>query len=182
MAIHVMFDIETLGVSSGCAVLQIGAVQFDEGFNILKTIRLNINPKDSAKEGFFADQGTIEWWKNQSEEARKSVSVDSKPILSALKEFSDWIPKGAIGWCHNNFDAPILEFAFKKMRVMLPFAYTNICDLRTMQKLANLDTKSAQKIIQRIGTHHDALDDSIFQMKVLRECFERLGLKLSSIK
>lgn len=175
---HVMFDIETLGTVAGCAVIQIGAVRFDRNFKVLDTFLVNIHPKESAELGFTADPDTIEWWKKQSEEARLSVCIDSMNPLKAFKSFTDWVPKDSIGWCHNNFDSPILEFAFKKTRVLYPFHYTKVCDMRTMQNLAGIDTKTAQRMFKREGTHHNALDDSMFQVKVLEECVRNLGINL----
>ena len=174
--IYTMFDLETLGLTQGDAILQIGAIKFDEKFNILDRFEVNIDPLDSATNGFTADRSTIDWWANQSQEARGSVSSNVQKLLPSLKAFSDF----AIGtkcWCHANFDYPMISYAMKKMRVMQPFKYFEINDLRTIQFLSGLDSKKAEILFGRTGKH-TALADSEFQLGILKVCLERLGLQL----
>lgn len=160
--IHVMLDLETWGTEPGCDIRSIGAVVFDpESLNVLDTSFYQA-VSGGEQYGLVRDPNTVEWWDNQSEEAR---SAFAKPvhILRGLNEFSVWYgmlgdPAEVTLWCNGpHFDEVILKAAYKACEVKHPWHYRAPRDFRTIMEAAGWPD------VHRAGTYHNALDDAITQ-------------------
>jgi exodeoxyribonuclease VIII len=152
---HVMVDTETLGTAADSVILSIGAVRFD----------LNSDAIDDA--GFYASisidssldykrriqEDTLQWWMKQSFE-------------TALCEFSDWLgDKKAHMWSNGaDFDLPMLAHGYRQLAIDIPWLFRNSRCVRTYKNLPQALGISTP----RLGTHHNALQDAIHQVKLVQ--------------
>ena len=165
--IHVMLDLETWGVNPGCAIRSIGAVAFRD--EIFKQFYLNITEESCLSCGLTKDPGTVHWWAHQSEEAKAALEKDQVPLLSALSAFSDFIKffgSHVRVWAHGaTFDPPILNACYTVNGLRGPIDFRYVRDTRTLYDVFDFDPKTRE----RAGTHHNALDDAIFQAECVME-------------
>lgn len=164
----VMIDIETLGTRSTSKIIQIGACYFDRDTGQVGEV-FKQNIAHSNDERFTVDWHTLAWWMLQSEEARNSVIADGHPLESVLSQLSQFLNNATYIWSHATFDIPIILHAYDVLGLKFPLHYTKMRDIRTLMDIA--DFKSTA---ERTGTHHDALDDCIYQVKYCTEALKHL--------
>lgn len=158
---NITFDLETLGNTSQAPIVQIGAVKFKDSGEVLDTFIRTIDIPSLNPYNFTCDEETIEFWNKQSQEAFDSVFNVEKvvSIETALQDFFDWIgnPLKYWYWSHATFDPPILANSLRKIgnENYLPFKQQR--DIRTLRHF------SGKFEIKRVGVHHNALDDCLFQ-------------------
>jgi len=171
---NIMLDLETMGTSSDSAIVSIGAVVFDQDLGIIDRFYKTINLQSCLDRGFIVDGGTITWWLNQSEEARKELKNSKTTIKDALKAFQDWLPKGHIQIWGNgaDFDNVILQNAFKKFKVDNPWPYyANRCFRTFKYSFPTIEG------IKQVGVSHKSVDDAEFQANYLIALVEKFKLK-----
>lgn len=172
MAIDVMVDIETTGVSAGCGILSIGAVTFDENFKFYEKIDI----RSCHYWGLRDLPDTIEWWSRQADAARMEAFSGTEDLLMVLGGFSDWVQ--SIRACHGDvfiwgngadFDLPILGAAYEAVGIPKPWRPFHGRCYRTIKSLPKNKLIMADPIE---GIKHNALADAVFQarhmMKILR--------------
>lgn len=168
-----MVDIETLGDGSIAPIIQIGAVMFDESGPIADTRFLaNVTFKSALASG-VPTAGSLEFWIRQSMPARAGLfaTPDPVPLAEALSHLSTWWSekKPKQMWSHATFDAVILDNAYQAFGRMPPWSRRKVMDLRTLAALVPIDR------IERLGTHHNALDDAIHQARVAGAALTKLS-------
>ena len=177
-----MVDLETCGVRAGCAILSIGAVAFDHTKDKLgKEFYQVISLQSCIDAGLHIYQPTMDWWKQQSPEARKVLTLaegKSKqvlPLLDALTKFNTFLnqfkPLKVFG-NGADFDNAILISAYNSVAIKQGWgAYSGRC-YRTIKSEVMPDIKMPE----RVGTHHNALDDAkiqaLHQMIIMRRLDE----------
>ena len=92
-----MIDIETLGTNPNSCILTIGAIKFDRKNDIgelknCETFYCRIDKDSCLSIGLDIDNDTLEWWKNQSKQARYEAlenkdRIKIKDALLELKKF-----------------------------------------------------------------------------------------------
>lgn len=174
---RVMVDLETLGKRPGCIVLSIGAVVFDEG-GLHDEFYAEINQSSSELHGLRADMSTVHWWNEQSAEARgvleRTLSwKTSADLVYVLTNFANWLVPN-IGdvevWGNGAaFDNIILAECYVAASMNLPWKWSNDRCYRTLKNLFP-DIPFA-----RIGTHHNALDDTKSQATHAAAMLRRLN-------
>ncbi len=166
----VMIDLETLGTKADAMIVQIGACYFDRNTGeIGDTFKANIVYAVNETR-FSIEQGTVMWWLQQSEEARKSINGDAFPLVTVLRDLYEFLDRDGIYlWSHATFDMPILTNAFITIGLKCPIPYRRMRDLRTLMDLSNHISETPRQ-----GTHHDALDDAKFQVQYATEAFKKL--------
>lgn len=161
---EIMLDLETLGIEPGCAILSIGAVFFDSN-GIGEKFYQVIDLESSMNSGFTIRPATLLWWFGQEKEALNGISKPGKKIIDVLKEFSHWVIMNSSDpvkvWGNgSDFDNAILGFAYSHIKygtLVKPWGdFANRC-YRTIK------TEFPQIKIERVGEHHNALDDAISQ-------------------
>lgn len=154
----VMLDLETMGNGSNSAMIAIGAVAFDDN-NVVDEFYTQINLSSAMRQGGFVDGSTIMWWLKQSGEARGAFSNnDNAPdLMSALNAFDSWCEKVKVGEVWGNgamFDNAILGNAYKSNGLTIPWKFWNDMCYRTVKNM----NKHVE--LNRVGTHHNAVDDA----------------------
>ncbi len=162
-----MLDLETMGTSANSAIISMGAVRFDDS-KITDEFYEIIDLESCLYEGLEINASTVMWWMKQSDQARAQFNTDSSvPLITALlsfREFINEIEHEPIIWGKGpSFDNVILANAFKKTDFDIPWKFRNERCYRTL-KAMHPEIK-----MQRIGTHHNALNDAKSQAMHLIE-------------
>ena len=161
---HIMLDLETLGNNPNSVIVAIGAVAFDSN-GITDEFYCAVDSESCVQSGLTMDASTVEWWMEQSVEARAVFADENKvSIQQALLNFSEFCGKDDFVWGNGaSFDNVILSNAYKKCRLPQPWMFWNDRCYRTIKSIyRNL-------ALQRIGTYHNALHDAESQARHLIE-------------
>lgn len=171
---NVMIDIETMGTGHNAAVIAIGAVRFDPDTGDIDpdAFYMKIDKYDADKHGVI-DLSTLEWWDRQSEEARIEAFSGAATTYYAANALSEWLNISDKVWGNGAcFDITVLESMFKSVNCLIPWKFWNVRDCRTVEAMAyGLVGKGD---IERKGTHHNALDDAIYQASYISAMWMRL--------
>jgi len=164
---HATIDLETMGTRSTSAIVSIAAVFFEIETDTTKEFICNVDLASSLGHGATIDASTIYWWMQQSMEARESLLPNLNDLPVALKKFATFFAEHnderTSIWTHPSFDPPILTNAFHACGLVEPYKYYQIRCLRTLEELYGWTD------IPRTGTHHNALDDCLYQMEVVKQ-------------
>lgn len=175
--IHMMMDLETLGLSTRAPISQIGACYFDIATGEVKgTMEVNVNLRsyEQSPIGFHPDPSTVLWWLQQPRAARNSVFNQflSEEVTRAINHLSEFMYGADVVWSHSSFDAAILSEYARRLNVRLPVAYRDFLDVRTLVRVSGLDLST----ISPVGVSHTALSDCIYQAKCVAAAKALLSL------
>lgn len=168
-----MIDFETFGNGKHSVICQVGACYFDRATGeIGQTFKVNVDARSSAREGAQFDANTIYWWLSQSKEAIASVIAEpQKHIRVAMAELNEFLRDADNIWSHATFDFVILTETLKLLEMKPLFSFRATRDIRTLLEISKFDYKS----LVREGTHHDGLDDAIFQAKYVSMALQKIA-------
>lgn len=177
MTADIMVDLETLDTRPTGIILSIGACrvnwltgEIDDHFYRV------ISVESCVKAGLTESSATRSWWDKQSEEARKVFTDPNVPLAVALAEFRGYLQKYNLNkvrlWGNgSDFDNVLLANAYEALNSNAPWRFYNNRCFRTVRKcFAHLIQEP-----EREGTHHNALDDAIFQATILLQLKRHLG-------
>lgn len=191
---HIVFDTETLGIRENAIVLSIGAVAFEmepgtkndydryilDGFHVKFSIKDQLHTWKRS-----VDEGTVEWWKGQSEEAKKILKPSPNDVTMAegLTQLNDWI-KSIDGYKWNSsyvwsrgtyFDFPKMESMYHQAGVKCGFNTWKIRDVRTyIDILTGVDNGKYEPDRQPENfIAHDALHDAAMDAYRMVEIFNK---------
>lgn len=162
----IMVDGETLGVKPGSVLLSWGAVAFDplirlgdraKGHNFFYR---NIDIMSCLTAGLKIEEDTVEWWRDQSAEAREAMREKQMTLFVAVKEFLAWATsvrelKASIDgtplektelrfWAKGPiFDFGIFEAAARAVGEPVPWRYYEPRDVRTIKTGRELFDRAA---------------------------------------
>lgn len=172
---HVMLDLETLGTGNDAVILSIGAVKFDERA-ILDRFHVAIDPSSCQAHGLSIDARTVMWWLDEDREDARAqlLSHDRVDLATALEGYAMWFgPDSMPTWGNGStFDNIILRSAYEACGLDYP---TKFWDDSCYRSLKN---RVPQIKINRVGIHHDALDDAESQARHLQAIAKHLGISL----
>ena len=182
MTTSVMLDLETLGTGNKALVLSIGAVKFNQT-EIFDRIHIGVDLTSLPKAlDFEIDPKTILWWLDEERApARKAYAELGKvDIYTALEGFALWYgqdaPEAPAGECiwgnGSTFDNVILRSAYETCGMEYPAPFWADKCYRTIKNLRP-DIK-----LERVGTHHSAVDDAESQARHLMAIAKELEVEL----
>lgn len=158
---HCMLDFETLGQRPTTAVISLGAVIFNSE-KILAQKDWTFDVKHQLENGRTIDYSTLQWWMKQSDSARAVFQRTVTTKLSVFaEEFKQFLggPKVKIWGNGADFDVSIIADIFQRsLRIDLPWIFWDVRCFRTFNAIHD-----CKKLVVRKGTHHNALDDAIYQ-------------------
>jgi hypothetical protein len=171
MTQHIMVDLETMDTKPTAAIVAIGAVEIDiEGNKLGNKFYKPIDLQSCIDAGCTVDGNTIQWWMNQSEDARYALRGGS-PLIFALYDFSLFALRGGHNFAStddvriwgngSDFDNVILAHAYRKVLKSPPWKYYNNRCFRTI-RAGYPDVN-----IERTTVKHNALEDAIWQAQML---------------
>lgn len=164
---NIMLDLETLGTTPNSVILSVGAVKFGNG-EILDSFYERVDPSSQTKYNLEIDPKTVQWWIQQSEEARKELGLPGQPIEAVLTWLAEWMFDIDVRVWGNGatMDNVILTNAYNKVGIPRPWSYRGDMCYRTIKNLYP-DIK-----IEQGGVYHNALDDArsqaIHLMKMIK--------------
>lgn len=184
--IHVMVDLETLDTASTAAIVSIGAVAFDMEEGILDRFYKVVSLDNACKHGTISG-GSLKFWLNQPDVARKEITGGSEYLCKVLQDFNSWIreltrdPVSKVCdtsrirlWGNGaDFDISILLTAFNSFPIPAQWKFYHHRCYRTIAR------QYPQHKRPKNPTPHNALLDAECQvMHLLRICeVEGLDLK-----
>jgi possible endodeoxyribonuclease len=178
--INIMMDIETTGVRPGCRVLSIGlAVFYVVNGECTIGNTTTIYP-DLTEQVGIDDPSTLQWWSTQSPEARNVFAdnhINGVSVGKAFELFKEFI-QNAVDWHKSlndgaekvnvciwgngaTFDNSIVQHMFEAKGYPVPW---NTFGDRCYRTAFNMLGRPS---FTRDGTHHNALDDAIYQARCL---------------
>ncbi|HBB8296008.1 TPA: 3'-5' exoribonuclease [Escherichia coli] len=175
---HLMIDLETMGTGPDAQIASIGAVFFDPqigemGPEFNKTI-------DMKTGGGTVNISTIEWWLQQSSEARTAILTDKIPMDDALLQFREFIDENSGEffvqvWGNGaTFDNVILRRSYERQDIPCPWRHTNDRDVRTIVALGLVMDFDARNVIAFEDERHNALHDARYQAKYVSAIWQKL--------
>lgn len=156
----VMVDLETLSTENNAVILSIGAVRFwlnvkQEEFSNEQMFYMTININSCINKGLNVDGNTVNWWMNQSIEAKQDTFSEGASLDKALYFFSQFVPNNAYIFGNGaTFDNIILRSAYKACSIKYPVSYKYDVCYRTLSRLSDVPFPRFD------GTKHNALDDA----------------------
>ena len=161
---NIMLDLETMGNGPMAAIVAIGAVEFDIGTCELgREFYRVVDLESSMRLGGVVDASTVMWWLGQSLEARCGINpkFGKCSLSNALIDFRGWVMQGVedcddvLRWGNGaTFDNVILSSAYRNAELERPWRHWGDRCYRTVKSFF------PQTPIERIGVHHNALDDA----------------------
>jgi hypothetical protein len=175
--IDIMVDIETLGVSPGCKILEIAAIPFGGALkeplhsditHIYPSHYFNERISRLKQAGLHEESKTLDWWHNQDKEIQERVFNGIKSLTAVLREFSEFIEIVSIDcnvrvadirlWGNSAaFDLGILKEAYVLARLPIPWNHSKEMCFRTLK---NLYPNISHTFV---GNKHMAYDDAYNQ-------------------
>lgn len=167
---HVMIDLETLGLKPGCKILSIGA----RVFTLAAVVQCNAASvhKYFYDRASLVDQGhlttlqsTYDWWMEQSDEARSEAFGGVVLLEVVLEKFASYLRAlSLLGEVHvwgnsASFDLKILEAAYESYGMAVPWDFRNEECCRTLKNRF----KGLVPMEPFNGTKHNALHDAVHQ-------------------
>jgi hypothetical protein len=166
---HLMVDIETLGVRPGSSIIALGALLFDPHSTTApeRTFYLEFCRESCRSLGLHEEPETLAWWQQQSQPMPQGIF----PITDGLNAFLLWISNAG---CHINgvwanspsFDIVLINHALRLMGREWPLRYSLERDVRTIRNL----------ILPGVQLHnsHNALSDCYTQAALIQIAFKEL--------
>lgn len=158
---NLMIDLETLDVKPSAVVVSIGAVWFDGKDRLGAEFYEVCDLDDQFRYGRTMAPSTVKWWLQQSAEAREVFIKPPTKTSKVLADFVDFLGEGnkwAKVWGNGaDFDNIILGGLYETYGVARPWSYGNNRCFRTLKNLYQIIPPN------RVGTHHNALDDAKYQ-------------------
>lgn len=178
----IMHDLETYGVPDRLppgvtpVIASIGAIRFDLSTGEFgQSFYCNVTRESCEAIGMQCDEDTLDWWSKQTQAAQDALLVDQIDIHEACSNFRTWVRgmrKGQYLWGNGVlFDNAIMRGAFRLADVRFPIHWSHDSDVRT---LVRIGPKNAVKNEPQVGTHHNALDDSIYQANYCSKIYKRI--------
>jgi len=172
---EIMIDLETLGTRADSVILSIGAVRFslegeldDAGF--YSSISIDSNHEAAPR---HISESTINFWMQQSNEARVVFTEPKTTLYSALVDLIDWIQPAQNDvrvWGNgSDFDISMMAHAFSTNDLDIPWNFWNIGCFRTLKNLPK--ARAVPKPEAPLVAHH-ALHDALSQVKHLQAIWQ----------
>ncbi|GGA05881.1 hypothetical protein GCM10011408_28530 [Dyella caseinilytica] len=174
MELNAAIDIETLDRAPTAVVLSIGCAVFNRAGGILGTFHRVLSKLEQHRVGRTVGVDTLAWWKEQDEQARVLLTTPGDSVSGALHDLRHFLDSHAVAGVYGygaDFDNATVRSLAQTFGVDEPWHYRkNRCG-RTVVALAG----DRIALPERVGTHHNALDDAIFQARHIAAALNALN-------
>lgn len=176
MFTDVMVDIETTGTQfDRTAIIQIAAVKFN--YDTEEVSSNFFNASLSIPSTRFWDEGTRQWWGKQKKGVLDSIMAHARNPREVIGEFYSWLLQdypatddGLRWWSKpSHFDYSFVSSYFNEYGLSNPCHYRTVRDMNSFMAGLTGDPTHPQmeKLVEFEGDEHNALYDSLHQLKVL---------------
>lgn len=175
---HMMVDVEALRLKQPwlAPLMSVGMVVFNERGVVLATDELFVIPA-SLPSWTKPDDSTVKFWEGQEYwPTLKEQVLHGEPILDVIQgvaTFHKVWDVEAVWFAGPTYDQVMLESYFDNLGADIPWRYNDTRDFRTIRKQYPDIYEPINAT--REGTYHCALDDSLHQVRVLREIYNKTG-------
>lgn len=169
--LHAMIDIETMDTETTAVVLSIGMVIYDpltivrSNISIMANMYYALDIREQVEKGRTIGADTMVWWSQQSAEARKVFTEQPRTHpIAAVHNISGWLDEYKVEHIWGNgvdFDNAIINSLAKSFGATKPLNYKHNRCFRTLK--AMLGHHIPTHATTPIGTHHNAVDDALYQ-------------------
>lgn len=184
----IMIDLETLSTSNRARILSIGAVAFDRETGALgKSFYCSLEPPlHSVEKNILVDDATVKWWDKQSDEAKQALSLNRFGYATGLDKFLIFMRHFNTSkikvWANDpTFDCAILSHSLSAHNFVTPWKFYNERSCRTMKDLSQHFFGDENYGIENNSKHH-ALEDAIYQAKLVMAIFNKMEAPLCQTK
>lgn len=173
----VMIDLETLSTRPNACILTIGAIKFSKREKEIDTFHRRINVQSCLDIGMVQDPQTMEWWNTTASDVARADAFSTEnrvDIREALIDFKAWLGDSSKlhVWSNGScFDCVILDEAYYRLGVPVPWKYFHVRDTRTVYDLGDVTNKDMPEV------EHTAMADCRRQILGLHLAFSKLSLK-----
>lgn len=170
---HIFLDLETLGIGTRPAIVQIGLVVFDAD-QIIGGHRWEVDYDEDIRAGGEVHGSTLRWWQAQPEAARWVLTAPYRehPCVVLRSVFGNTKPWEPAGYWANGIDWIWLESMWRRYDLCpFPVPYSAVRDMRTLRKTVGRGIE----VERDPSTMHDALQDALWGARWLQEAHRRLG-------
>ncbi len=126
---HLMVDIETLGITSRAPVIELAVVKFHDE-DVLDGFSSHVYPDFSKS---VPDVSTLAWWNKQ--EAKCPIHEGAPSFPSTIESLGGWLSNTPIDgvWANApSFDLVILQNLADAHGISMPWAFRHFRDVRTV--------------------------------------------------
>ena len=126
------------------------------------------------------NKSTLDWWNKQNQKVRYEAidnNTNRIELKEALLKFNEWFHNNNIKYVWANspsFDCVILEQAYKKTGVDIPWKYWNLRDCRTIIDLARIRVVHETNLDKRNDNSHHSLYDCYKQILNVQKSYYKL--------
>jgi hypothetical protein len=157
---HIVVDLETLSLRPSAIILSIGAASNTGG-----NFYVELDYRQQERLGRHADLSTCLWWGEQERDLCPLRGVI--PLVNALSDFTHWIALQQFKttaetyiWARGtDFDIAVLNDAFRKEKVPVPWVYKNVRDIRTALAIMRMPEEALAKPVSKHHAFYDAEAD-----------------------
>lgn len=176
--IHAMIDVEALRLKKPwkAPLMEIGIVTFDDVGTVLSTKRILVK-KEGLPKWASVEKATLDFWQEQPywRELQRDIMRVGLPAMAAiidLKAFLQYHRVEAFWFAGPQYDQVMLEAYFDEYKIEPNWRYNDSRDLRTIRKQ---HPAIYDPLIKARTGSHQAVDDCLFQVSVLRGISEATG-------
>jgi len=197
--VHIMVDIETLGLPPMPRMLSIGACRFNpyrpQPVSYLEDHSFYVAISGyTDDEPFITDQNTVQWWSEQSKEAQDMAFPSESETLKpkeAMQQFFSWCASflaeegdSLMVWARGtDFDITILEAHARYYGLSIPWPYNHKCDQRSVEGVLkqfyyDVCQEAQRRLLPRVpfsGIPHHPTDDAIHQARSLQSLYDTIA-------
>lgn len=164
-----MVDVETTGLTAhACALIQIGAVPFNYDAGTIDSSNLFKASLTMPRTRYWTDD-TQRFWMVDNAEVYWSIMEQAEPHEVAFRRFYDWVcAQGDVRfWSKGMLDWNMIESYCKMYDLDMPFNFRQVKDMRSFVAGLYGQAEYVEPQVERVGKGHDALSDSLTQLKIL---------------
>lgn len=166
---HIMLDLETMGVNTDALITTISAVRFDmDTGECFEEFEIALNWEEQIAKNAKMDASTVQWWLTQSKLAQETMlRLPQQSVCEALLSFNRWIENICLDvkktklWGNGiNFDNALLRNLYKRHDISFILPYYCDNDVRTLVTLKGINPKD----YEFKGIKHRGIDDCKHQI------------------
>lgn len=186
---NLMIDIETMGLGSDSAIIQIAAVPFSKNAQSYDKDNIFSRYIRISPDNCVVENHTLSWWLRQDFAQQMGQSLENGEYLDGvLEDFLNYVVDiinierlPFTLWAKNiGFDFRLLSHAFNRVDKndnwdCISEKLNVKCAMKVFKKLTG---SGKGPNLDREGLAHDALSDCIYQIEQLKHCVNKYNVDL----
>lgn len=164
-----MVDVETTGLDpANCAIIQIGAVPFNYKTGEVDSQNMYCRSLTMPRNKFWTS-GTDRFWLQDNLEVYLKIMSTAQDSRAVMLDFQNYVfERGDVNfWSKGFFDWQMIEQYFLSLNLDMPFNFRQAKDMRSFICGLRNETEYYDEQVEVVGDAHNALHDSLTQIKIL---------------